>query len=131
GTTSGHGIQFELSNNTDILNHRIVDYANAGINLRYGINGTTIQGNLIIHAQNGIVLATEAGQSNFQTLIGSFDGDDAKANRISGGETGILVNGGGNLWIQNNNIRDASKAGIDISNSGGAYNIINVNTINA
>lgn len=131
GTTYGHGIQLELTTGTDVVGNTIKNAANSGVDLNYGNDTTKIQGNTLTGNKYGVQLETVGGQSNTNTLIGSMDSDPAKANTISGGVAGILVNGGGNLWIQNNDIKNTSDAGIDVSNSAGAYNIINYNKVNS
>ncbi len=130
GTDYGHGIQLELNNNALIKNNTILNVADAGIHLWYGNDMTTIEGNTITDAKNGIVLSKEGGQANTNTMIGSFTSDPAKTNTIKGGQNGVLVNGGGNLWVQGNDIKDTSIAGVSVTDSAGAYNIINNNKIN-
>lgn len=130
GTTYGNGVQLEQTTGTTVTGNTIADAKSAAVDLNYGNDGVTIAGNTISNSKHGIRLETVGGQSNANTMIGSFTSDPAKTNTITGGEIGILVEGGSNLWIQGNNVSGGSDAGIDVKNVGGSYAIVNHNVIN-
>ncbi|PZO85740.1 MAG: hypothetical protein DI626_07220, partial [Micavibrio aeruginosavorus] len=130
GTSAGNGIQVDLTNNANISGNTIKNAANAGVNLSYGNDGTTIQGNTIEDSKYGISIEVAGNQNNKNIMIGSFTSDPALANTIKGGTTGILSTGAENLWVQGNDVSGASETGINVSNGAG-YTFINNNKINA
>ena len=125
----GNAIELELTNNSDVIGNTISGAGSAGVKLRYGNNGTKIQGNEISNSGIGIHVATEAGQSNANTIIGSFaSSNPAQANKITGGTTGIFSEKSENLWVEGNEIGGASAAGINVIDGTG-YSIVTYNKV--
>jgi parallel beta-helix repeat protein len=132
GTANGNGIALELTTGTDVFGNTVSGAAEAGVKLEYGNDETDIQGNTLTNNKYGVHLGNAGGQYNSNTLIGfeNAEDPDAMANRITGGQKGVFVEGGSNLRVAGNYVSGTSDAGIDIANSGGAYNTVYFNKIN-
>lgn len=117
--TQGHGIALERAFNTKLLNNEISGVTSAGINLWYGNQDTTIQGNTIYGSKYGIQLETAGNQSNSGTVIGFADGENQseKANHISNVEVGIKATNASALRIAGNEVDETNGNGIDLSDS--------------
>lgn len=120
GTTYGHGILLELSEDADVINNTIKNVAADGINLTYGDSGAEIRLNTI----------TNAGANG----IGTNDSDDLiiRNNDIkNAGDAGIAVTDSDNTFITKNEVV-GGKTGIklvDVTNSTVGGSNADANTI--
>jgi len=100
------------------------------------IGGTTVQsGNLISGNYVGVMLATIAGSSNPNVVLGNLIGTDASGAKSLGNIVGVYINGasgiqlGGTIPGSANIISGNSSVGVEIYGSGSSANLIQGNTI--
>lgn len=129
GTTSGHGVVVALTSNTKIRGNSISNMDGAGVDVYYGNFTTTIQSNTLSNNKYGVQVEFLPGSGNINTVVGS-NSSAALGNTITGGTTGVLVNGGTNLVVGLNKISGQSDAGIDVKNSTGTFNSFFGNKLN-